>query len=124
MDSVDVYREQIVFRHADSLVFIIQQNSIRFEKMKKLALYVEGEYMGVYNIVHKHPFKIKNLTDIASLIFLGLRRTDGIKELLKYKIKGRISEHTQMAFICLAWDNYDPLYNVKYKYEKEDNISR
>lgn len=118
MDSVDVYREHIVWRHTDSLVFIIQQESIRFEIMKKLALYVEGDYMGVHKVVHKHPFKIKDLPDFASLLFFGARKADGIKELLKYRIKGRISENTRMAFICLTWENYDPKYDIKYRYEK------
>jgi len=118
MDSVDVYREHIISRHTDPLVFIIQQNSIRFEIMKQLALYVEGKYMGVYKVVHKKPFKIKSLTDIASLLFMGIRKADGVRELLKYRIKGRISENTIMAFICLSFENYDPKYDVKYRYEK------
>ena len=118
MDSVDVYREHIVCRHNDSLVFIIQQNSIRFEIMKRLALYVEGDYMGVYRVVHKKPFKIRTLTDIASLLFMGVRKAEGVRELLKYRIKGRISENTDMAFICLSWENYELKYDPKYRYGK------
>ncbi len=118
MDSIDIYREHLVSRYGDSLVFVIQQDSIRFEIFKKLALYVEGRYLGVYRVVHKHPFKIKNFSDIASLIFLGIRKDEGINELLKYRIKGRASVNTQMAFICLHWECFDEKYDVKCKYEK------
>lgn len=113
MDSIDVLREHIVSRPQDSLIFAIQQESIRFKPFKKLALYIEGRYFGNYQVVYVHPFTLEDLSDIASLLFLGVRKKEGIQQLLKYRIKGRISKNTRMAFLCLLWLDYEPKFEIK-----------
>jgi len=113
MDSIDVFKEHIVFNHYNPLAFVIQQESIRFEQFKTIAVYRENNYLGTYRIVWKRPFTVRKLSEIVSLLFFGCRREDGIKELKKISIKGRISDNSKMAILCLEKVGYDKKYEIK-----------
>jgi hypothetical protein len=120
MDSIDIYKEHYAINNAGGLIFTIVQKSIRFEKMKKLVVYTEHEYLGNYEVVDFHTFRIKNLSNMVSLLIFGEHERYGKELLMRFKVKGRISESTEMYFVCLKYIGFDEKFKIKRPdYEKE-----
>src|SRR5688500_14637562 len=102
MDSITITINQTVANN-HGLLFTIVQDSIRFERMKRFAIYDDRKFLGVYSLGSKVVFQIGELPRMISNLIFGSHETEGIKELKKFKVKGRISGKTEMALICLAY---------------------
>lgn len=110
MDYIEVYKEHVVYSMANDIIFTIQQNSIRFEILKPIAVYIEGKYLGTYKVADKEVFKVKDISRIHSLQFFGCRKPQGIIELKKLPVKGIMSNNTDMAIIALHKWKYEEKY--------------
>ncbi|PSR55768.1 hypothetical protein AHMF7605_20805 [Adhaeribacter arboris] len=109
MDSIFVYKNQLVY-NPSNLLFTIVQDSIRFERFKLLAIYMEGDYLGTYRIIEKNVFPVYKLSKMLSLLIFGSMLTLGTKALRTMRIKGRMSDNTKMALICLQFIEYQEKY--------------
>jgi hypothetical protein len=106
MDSVTVFRKHIAM-NPSGLLFIVQQDSFRFDRFKKLALYDEENlYHGNYRIVDRTKFKLKSLSRMMSLLLFGCHEGEGIKILRNMKVVGRKSDELMMCLICLEFVEY------------------
>lgn len=100
-DSVLV-QHNIMFK--GDLIFLIEQNSIRFEKFKKLEIYYDrGQYLGTFRVVKKSVFKFKNLNDMVSLMMFGELANFGKQKLNRFRIKGRMTKETEMCLLCMEY---------------------
>ncbi|KAA5549206.1 hypothetical protein [Adhaeribacter rhizoryzae] len=112
MDSIFVYKNNLVY-NPSNLLFTIVQDSIRFTVLKSLAVYREENYIGIYRIVEKNVFAAGKLTEMLSLLVFGSKLEEGLKELKTIKVKGRMSDKTKMAFICLEHIKYEKKYSLQ-----------
>lgn len=117
MDSIYVKKEHLVY-NPYNLLFTIVQESIRFKRFKLLAVYREGEYLGTYRLVEKNVFAAGKLSKMLSFLVFGSLLSEGIKDLKAMKIKGRMSDKTKMAFICLERTDYQDKFSLKSKIKK------
>ena len=113
MDSIDIYREHCAMNSAGGFIFTIVQKSIRFAKMKKLAVYTEHDYKGTYEVVDYHSFRVKNLSNMVSLLIFGEHRDYGVQTLKKFRVRGRMSDETEMYFVCLRFIDFDSKFIIK-----------
>ena len=111
MDSIDIYREHYATNRAGD-IFTIVQKSIRFAKMKKLAVYAEHDYLGTYEVVDFYTFRVKNLTNMVSLLVFGEHERYGRETLRKFRIRGRMSDNTEMYFVCFRFIEYEPKFKI------------
>ncbi|QMU30582.1 hypothetical protein [Adhaeribacter radiodurans] len=110
MDSIYVYKDHLVY-NPSNLLFTIVQDSIRFERFKIIAIYLEGDYIGTYRIVEKEVFSVGELSKMLSYLIFGSLLSLGIKSLKDLRIKGRLSDKTKMAFVCLQFIEYQKKYS-------------
>ena len=113
MDSIDIHPEHIAVNSAGGYIFTIVQKSIRFVKLKKLAVYSEHNYRGTYEVLESHCFSVSKLSNMVRLLIFGEHRKYGIETLKKFRIRGRMSDNTEMCFICLRFISYDEKFKIK-----------
>lgn len=121
MDSIDINPEYYATNKAGGYIFTIVQKSIRFAKLKKLVVYFDHDYMGTYEILESHCFPVKSLTNMVSLLIFGEHQQYGIEHLKKYRIRGRMSDNTEMCFICLRFISYDEKFKIKRANNEKPN---
>jgi hypothetical protein len=112
MDSIDIHPEHFAINNAGGYIFTIVQKSIRFAKLKKLAVYSEHDYMGTYEVLEAHCFPVKSLSNMVSLLIFGDHQKYGIETLKEFRIRGRMSDNTEMCFICLRFISYDEKFKI------------
>ncbi len=49
---------------------------------------------------------------MVSMLVLGEHQDEGVKTLMKFEVKGRISESTEMYFVCLQFREYEEKYKI------------
>jgi hypothetical protein len=77
--------------------------------------------LGVFSVGSKVVFRIEDLPRFISHQIFGCDELEGIKKLKLFKVKGRISGKTEMAFISLNYEYYDPKYEIKDKPTKSNS---
>jgi hypothetical protein len=108
MDSVTIMRSRIVF-NPGGLIFIVQQDSFRFDPFKKIALYDEdNNYHGTYRVVDRTKFKLKNLSRMMSLLLFSCHEGEGVKILRNLKIVGKKSDEVMLCLVCLQYFDFNP----------------
>jgi hypothetical protein len=119
MDSVTVMRKRIVFNPC-GLIFIIQQDSFRFDPFKKLALYDEdNNYHGTYRVVNRTKFRLKSLSRMMSLLLFSCHEGEGLKILREMKIVGKKSDEVMMCLICLEKFEFNENHVIPKKSESK-----
>lgn len=63
-------------------------------------------------MIEKEVFKVKDLANTTSILFFGKKKKQGIEELKKFKIKGRMSDNTEMALVSLQWKEYEDKFDL------------
>ena len=111
----EVVKDSILVNHnivfQGDLIFFLEQDSIRFEKFKKLEIFHGmGEYLGTFRVVKKSAFKVKDLNDMVSLMMFGELAEFGKIKLKRFRIKGRMSEETSMCLLCMQFFGMDDDY--------------
>jgi hypothetical protein len=97
-----------------NMIFCIEQDSIRFEKFKEFAIYWKNnQYLGRYRVVDKHSFKAKNISNLLSLMAFGENKQYAFSHLRKKRFKGRLSDSSYFALVCLTWIGYDQRNEIK-----------
>lgn len=114
MDSITITINQSPC-NSHGLLFTIVQNSIRFERMKRLAVYDDKRFLGIHSIVAKDVFHLGELPRMISMLVFGCHESEGVKMLRKFKVKGKISDNTEMALIALAFQKLDPKHELPTK---------
>ena len=104
----EVVKDSILVQHnivlQGDLIFFLEQDSIRFEKLKRLEIFHNrGEYLGTFRVVKKSVFKVKNLNDMVSLMMFGELAEYGKEKLKRFRIKGRMSDETNMCLLCMEF---------------------
>lgn len=115
MDSIDV-SEKMVVTNRYGILFTIQQESIRFEKLKTLALYIDYHYRGTYRIADKVIFELGKVPRHIALLMLGTHESLAATELRNpeyIKTNGRMSNSTIMAFLALHFVEYAKRHEIQ-----------
>jgi hypothetical protein len=108
------------FWMSHNMIFCIEQDSIRFEKFKEFAIYWKNnQYLGRYRVVDKSTFKAKNISNLLSLMAFGENKDYAFNHLRKKRFKGRLSDASKFALICMTWIGYDQRNEIKSRKKQE-----
>lgn len=107
--------------NSQGAITTILQNSIRYEKFKKFAVYHGQLYIGNYECCSKKVMKYSEITDMMSIMFFTEIKKYAASKIKGLFRKGRWSENSDYAMIVLVKMGYSSEFVIK-RHEDENGI--
>lgn len=92
---------------------IVLQNSIRFEKFKRYAVYRGHTYVGVFECCAKSVYKANIFPEPLARLIFGSNTKESQTELNKIFRKGRFGENSEFCFLVLFKIDYQEKHEIK-----------
>lgn len=113
-DTLDVFNCCLFSGQCDVLGVLVQ-DSLRYEKMKRFAVYNEGNYIGNYECIEVVNYSFYGISDALCKLLWCKLKADSMNELRSIISKGRFSEKSNYKFITLMWVGETKAYKIKSK---------
>jgi hypothetical protein len=113
-DTIDVFNCYVYSGQTDVLGVLVQ-DSIRYEKMKKFAVYNENKYFGNYECVECVKYNYAQISDGLCKLLWGKLKVNSENELRSIIRKGRFSEKSTYKFITLFHIGETKAFRIKSK---------
>ncbi|MCU0325572.1 MAG: hypothetical protein MUF45_10020 [Spirosomaceae bacterium] len=90
----------------------IIQDSIKWEKFKILAIYLEDKYIGNYEVSSKVTFDTQKFPDIFCRLLWNKPKENCTAEIRSLRKWGKYSESMKFALVSLHYHSTNPAYKI------------
>jgi hypothetical protein len=94
-------------------IAVLLQESIRFEKFKRFAVYKNQEYIGNYECCAKVKIKYSEITETMCKMIFGKAKKYAHEQIKQLYKKGRFSLNAEYCFIVLFKIGFTEEYKIK-----------
>ena len=103
LPTLDVDARYWAINKAGGYLFTIIKREGDLPKFSRVSVYVDNENFGVYQVLETHTFKLKNLSNLASLLVLGEHKAYGVKTIQELSFNQGLSLESDMYLIGLRF---------------------